>query len=346
MTSVDGEIVRDYTGRKKGFQYNHNKVDVSIIIPVLNEAGNLEPLYYQLRAVLDSINKEFEIILVDDGSTDSSFEIIERLQKLDNRLQIIRFRRNFGQSAAFSAGFDFARGNIIITMDADLQNDPADIPNLLQKIEEGYDVVSGWRVERKDGFLTRRLPSRIANLLISIVTGVKLHDYGCSLKAYRNEVVKNIKLYGEMHRFVPALASWMGIRVAEIRVNHSPRRSGRSKYGLMRSVRVILDLLTVKFLLGYSTRPIQIFGLLGGLSLLLGVIIGAYLSALKIFFGQPLRDRPILLLAILLIIFGVQLVTMGLLGELVVRNYYESQNKRTYMIKEVLGERPGEEKRV
>jgi glycosyltransferase involved in cell wall biosynthesis len=222
-------------------------------------------------------------------------------------------------------------------MDADLQNDPADIPNLLRKLEDGYDVVSGWRINRRDGYLTRQLPSWIANFIISTITEVKLHDYGCSLKAYRREVAKNIKLYGEMHRFIPALASWMGIRVGEIPVNHAPRKSGKSKYGITRAVRVLLDLVTVKFLLGYSTRPIQIFGLLGGICFLLGVIIGTYLSILKIFFGHPLRDRPLLLLSILLFIFGVQLITMGLLGELVVRNYYESQNKPTYMVKEILG---------
>jgi glycosyltransferase involved in cell wall biosynthesis len=337
MSIVGAEGPSNYSDRKEGFQPNYKRADVSIIIPVLNEAGNLDALYHKLKTVLDSLDKEFEIILVDDGSTDSSFEILEGLHKTDNRLRVISFRRNFGQSAAFSAGFDFAQGDIVITMDADLQNDPADIPVLLKKLDEGYDVVSGWRVNRKDGFFTRRLPSKVANFLISIVTGVRLSDYGCSLKAYRREVVKNIKVYGEMHRFIPALASWMGIKVTEVPVNHAPRLSGKSKYGMMRSIRVILDLLTVKFLLGYSTRPIQIFGLLGGLSLLFGVIIGAYLSALKIFFGHPLRDRPLLLLAVLLIIFGVQLVTMGLLGELVVRNYYESQNKQTYMIREVLG---------
>jgi glycosyltransferase involved in cell wall biosynthesis len=322
---------------KKGSHEVEGRVDLSIVIPVLNEAGNLDPLYSQLIDVLTKTNKAYEIIFVDDGSTDSSFENLRKLHKQDDRVRVIRFRRRFGQSAAFSAGFDYARGDVIVTMDADLQNDPADIPNLLKKLEDGCDVVSGWRINRRDGYLTRRLPSRIANFIISMITEVKLHDYGCSLKAYRREVAKNIKLYGEMHRFIPALASWMGIRVGEIQVNHAPRRSGKSKYGIMRAVRVLLDLMTVKFLLGYSTRPIQIFGLLGIISLLLGLIVGSYLSILKIFFGHPLRDRPLLLLSILLVIFGVQLITMGLLGELVVRSYYESQNKPTYMVKEILG---------
>jgi glycosyltransferase involved in cell wall biosynthesis len=318
-------------------QDEQGNVDLSIVIPVLNEAENLDPLYSQLFDVLTKTNKSYEIIFVDDGSTDSSIEILKKLQKQDDHVQVIRFRRNFGQSAAFSAGFDYASGNVIVTMDADLQNDPADIPNLLKKLEDGYDVVSGWRINRRDGYLTRQLPSRVANFIISTITEVKLHDYGCSLKAYRQEVAKNIKLYGEMHRFIPALASWMGIRVGEIPVNHAPRKSGKSKYGIMRAVRVLLDLVTVKFLLGYSTRPIQIFGLLGGISFSLGLIVGAYLSILKIFFGYPLRDRPLLLLSILFVIFGVQLITMGLLGELVVRSYYESQNKPTYVIKDVLG---------
>lgn len=312
-------------------------IDLSVVIPVLNEAGNLDPLHSQLIDVLTKIQKSYEIIFVDDGSTDSSFAILEKLQKMDHRVRVIRLRRNFGQSAAFSAGFDYARGDVVVTMDADLQNDPADIPNLLKTLEDGYDVVSGWRINRRDGYLTRQLPSRMANFIISTVTDVKLHDYGCSLKVYRREVAKNIKLYGEMHRFIPALASWMGIKVGEIPVNHGPRRSGKSKYGIMRTVRVLLDLVTVKFLLGYSTRPIQIFGLLGGIFFFVGLFMGAYLSILRTFFGHPLRDRPLLLLSILLVIFGVQLITMGLLGELVVRSFYESQNKPTYMVREFLG---------
>lgn len=322
------------------------KIDVSIVIPLLNEVDSLEPLYSQLRQVLYTLDKTYEIILVDDGSTDGSFEVLEKLQMRDDRIRVIRLRRNFGQTAAFSAGFDLAQGDVIITMDADLQNDPADIPRLLDKIDEGYDVVSGWRVERKDEFLTRQLPSQVANFLVSKLTGVELHDYGCSLKAYRRDVVKNVNLYGEMHRFIPALASWMGIRVAEIPVNHAPRKFGQSKYGLGRVLKVLLDLLTVKFLLDFASRPIQIFGLAGLLCLTGGTALGIYLALLRLFFDQPLGDRPIVLLAILLIVFGVQLITMGLLGEMIMRIYHEAQGKPTYFVKDVLGledvERPCE----
>jgi glycosyltransferase involved in cell wall biosynthesis len=311
-------------------------VDLSIVIPLLNEEQNLEPLYAQLRQVMDTMDRSCELILVDDGSTDGSFEILRRLSGQDQRVSVIRLRRNFGQAAAFSAGFDFARGDVIVTMDGDLQNDPAEIPRLLEKIDEGYDVVSGWRVRRHDRFLTRRLPSKIANFLISKVIGLELHDYGCSLRAYRREVVKNVKLYGELHRFIPALASWMGIRVAEIPVNHAPRRFGRSKYGLRRTIKVILDLLTVKFLLDYATRPIQIFGLLGALCFALGTGISVHLSVGRLFLGQPLADRPLLLLGVLLIVLGVQLIIMGLLGELIVRTYHEAQGKAIYVVREVL----------
>jgi len=314
-------------------------IDVSVVIPLLNEEPNLELLYGQLQPALSSLGKTYEIIFVDDGSTDGSFRILKQLQAQDDHVQVIRFRRNFGQTAAFSAGFDFARGEVIITMDADLQNDPNDIGLLLAKIDEGFDVVSGWRARRQDPFINRRLPSMLANGLISRITGVRLHDYGCSLKAYRRGVVKNIKLYGEMHRFIPALASWMGIQVAEIPVNHSARKFGRSKYGIGRTLKVFLDLITVKFLLNYATRPLQIFGLIGMLCLSLGTAVGGYLSAMKIFFGYGLSERPLLLLAVLLVVLGVQLITMGLLGELVVRTYYEAQGKPIYMIRDVLGPR-------
>jgi glycosyltransferase involved in cell wall biosynthesis len=312
-------------------------VNVSIVIPLLNEAENLELLHAQLQRVLDAMDRTCEVVLVDDGSTDGSLQLLQQLHAQDGRVRVIRLRRNFGQTAAFAAGFDFSRGDVIVTMDGDLQNDPADIPRLLEKIDEGYDVVSGWRVRRQDRFLTRRLPSRIANFIISQATGVKLHDYGCSLKAYRREVLSNVKLYGELHRFVPALASWMGIRVAEIPVNHAPRRFGRSKYGLRRSTKVILDLLTVKFLLDYGTRPIQIFGFLGMLCFVTGTGLGVYLSYLKLFEYIALRERPLLLLAVLLVVLGVQLIIMGLLGELVVRTYHEAQDKPIYVVREVLG---------
>lgn len=311
-------------------------VNLSIVIPLYNEEENIRPLYTQLKAALDPPNLSYELIIVDDGSTDSSFAILKELHSADRRLKVIRFRRNFGQTAAFSAGFDLARGEVVITMDADLQNDPADIPRLLAKIEEGYDIVSGWRVNRRDPFLTRRLPSIIANRLISETTNIRLHDYGCSLKAYRKEIVKNIRLYGELHRFIPAVASWMGVQVAEVPVNHRPRRYGRSKYGLSRTIKVFLDLITVRFLLSYSTRPIHIFGALGLFFSAIGIILGLHLTWVKFVLGQNIGNRPLLMLAVLLVVLGVQMITMGLLGELVVRTYHEAQGKRIYVIREIL----------
>jgi glycosyltransferase involved in cell wall biosynthesis len=312
-------------------------LDLSIVIPLLNEEDNVNLLYQSLDGVLKDLGQSAEIIFIDDGSSDSTFSHLKRIQQIDERVLVIRFRRNFGQTAAFSAGIDYARGKVIITIDGDMQNDPADIPHLLKKIEEGYDIVSGWRVNRQDAYLLRKFPSRIANWIISRVTGVRLHDYGCSLKAYRQEVLKNLRLYGEMHRFIPALASWMGIQVAEIPVNHHPRKYGQSKYGLGRTIKVILDLVTVKFLLDYATRPIHIFGFLGMLSFLIGSGLGMYLAVLRIFFQQPLGDRPILLLAVLLVVLGVQLLTMGLMGEMIIRTYHETQGKPIYMIRDLMG---------
>lgn len=336
------EQAAPYTNMPAPLEFGTDQtITLSIVIPIYNEAENLDRLYARLLPVLQTLGCRYEVILVDDGSTDDSFVILKRLQARDERIKVIRFRRNFGQTAAFSAGFDYAEGDVIVTLDADLQNDPADIPVLLAKLEEGYDIVSGWRIRRRDPFFNRRLPSQIANALISNMTRVKLHDYGCSLKAYRAEVVKNIRLYGEMHRFIPALASWLGIQVAEVPVNHSPRQYGKSKYGLSRIIKVWLDLITVKFLLDYATRPIQIFGLLGMLCFVVGTVLGTYLSILRLFFHQGLADRPLLLLAVLLIVLGVQLITMGLIGELVVRTYYESQNKPIYMVREVLSSSPG-----
>lgn len=311
-------------------------LDVSIVVPVYNEEENLRQLYSRLDAVFRESNQHYEIILVDDGSCDRSYEIMRELHNLDSHVRVVRFRRNFGQTAAFAAGFDCASGQVIVTIDADLQNDPADIPQLLEGIQDGYDIVSGWRVKRQDPFLLRRLPSILANWLISKVTNVQLHDYGCSLKAYRSDVVKNINLYGELHRFIPALASSVGARVLEIPVNHYPRQYGQSKYGISRTVRVILDLLTVRFLLSFSARPMQLFGLMGFLGMTLGTAIGIYLTGVKLLGGQNIGGRPLLLLAILLIMVGIQLLTMGLLGEVVVRAYYESQNKPIYHIRDVL----------
>ena len=308
---------------------------ISIVIPLYNEEESVPQLYEELTATLEATGHPYEIIVVDDGSSDSSFDHLQRLHKLDPRLKVIRFRRNFGQTAAFAAGFDAAQGDVIVTLDADLQNDPADIPRLLTKANEGYDVVSGWRVKRRDPF-HRRLPSQVANWLISRVTGVRLHDYGCSLKVYRREVVKNIRLYGELHRFIPAIANWMGVSVAEVPVRHYARRFGKSKYGLSRTARVLLDLLTVRFLLSYSTRPIHIFGGLGLMSFVVGIGLGGYLSFVKFALGQKIGDRPLLLLAVLLAIIGVQFLAMGLLGEIFVRTYYESQDKPTYHVRTVL----------
>jgi len=308
---------------------------LSVILPVYNEAGALPGVFEELVPVLRGLGVSYEVLAVDDGSQDESVTVLRRLQREEPNLIIVRLRRNFGQTAAFSAGFDLARGQVIVTLDADGQNDPADIPRLLARIEEGYDIASGWRIHRKDKFFTRRLPSILANRLIAQVTDVRLHDYGCSLKAYRAEVVKSIHLYGELHRFIPALASWMGVRMAEVPVNHRPREHGRSKYGLSRTLKVLLDLATVSFLLNYAARPMQLFGGLGLLAFLAGLGIAAYLSILKLVFHESIGNRPLLLLGILLVVVGVQLITMGLLGELIIRTYHESQGKPIYAIRAI-----------
>lgn len=318
--------------------------DLSIVIPLYNEREAIHTLYEELAGVLDALKRPFEIIIVDDGSVDGSFEVLKQLHQKDARLRVVRLRRNFGQTPALSAGFDAARGEWIITMDADLQNDPADIPRLLAKVEEGYDVVSGWRVRRRDALLSRKIPSRVANWLIGRVTGVRLHDYGCALKIYRREIVKNIRLYGELHRFVPAVASGLGIRIGEIVVNHRPRERGQSKYSgwvstMTRTIKVFLDLLSVRFLLSYSTRPIHIFGSIGLLTSGTGFLLAFYLTCLKLVFGQPVSGRPLLTLAVLLIIVGIQFISMGLLSDLVVRTYHETQEKPIYGIREVLDRR-------
>lgn len=311
-------------------------MDLSVVIPVFNEEENLAALYSRLKDELESLDRSYEIIAVDDGSTDRSFDILKDLHAQDEDLIVVRLRRNFGQTAAFAAGFALAEGDVVVTLDADLQNDPADIPRLLDVIEQGHDVVSGWRLDRKDPFLTRRLPSMIANRLISEITGVHLHDYGCSLKAYRREVIKSINLYGDLHRFIPAIASWLGVSIAEVPVTHYPRQHGQSKYGLSRTFRVLLDLLTVRFLLSYSTRPIHIFGGLGLLGFAIGTALGFYLTVVKFVLHQDIGGRPLLLLAILLMVVGVQLVSMGLLGELVVRTYHETQDKPIYVVRQIL----------
>jgi len=310
--------------------------DVSVVIPVFNEAENLEELHRELVGALEKTGRPFDVILIDDGSTDSSWAVLRSLQQKDGRVKLIRLRRNFGQTAALAAGFDHARGGIIISLDADLQNDPNDIPSLIQKIDQGYDIVSGWRRSRKDKFFSRRVPSVIANTLISRLTRVRLHDYGCTLKAFRSEVIKNVKLYGELHRFIPAIASQLGVRISEVEVNHRPRKHGKSKYSIFRFTKVILDMMTVKFLLSYSTRPLQIFGLLGLGSGLLGFLISLWLSYQRLVLKVSVANRPLLLLGVLLIVIGIQFITLGLMAEIMVRVYHESSGKTIYVVREVI----------
>jgi glycosyltransferase involved in cell wall biosynthesis len=306
-------------------------MNISIVIPVYNEEESLPILYQKLKAVLEKLKKSdkksYEIIFVDDGSTDKSFEILEKIQKKDKKVKVIKFRGNFGQTAAFSAGFEEAKGEVIVTLDADLQNDPNDISLLLKKIDEGYDVVSGWRKKRKDPLLRKKIPSKISNFLARKLTGVEIHDSGCALKAYKKEALKNIELYGEMHRFIPAIVAWKGYKVSEVTVFHHPRKFGKTKYGLWRIMKGFLDLLVVVFWRKYSTRPIHLFGALGILMGLLGFIISFYLTMMKILYNQSLTNRPLLLLGILLIILGVQFIIFGLLADIMIRVYYSKEEK-------------------
>lgn len=310
--------------------------ELSVVIPVYNEQENVTALHESLSSVLTGLGKTFEVIYVDDGSTDASFDRLRTLAKQDASVRLIRFRRNFGQTAAISAGIDHASGSTIVLMDADLQNDPQDIPRLLAKLDEGNDVVSGWRKDRKDALLRRRLPSWIANGLISIMTGVPLHDYGCTLKAYRAKILANVRLYGEMHRFIPAYAAQEGARIAEIVVTHHPRRAGRSKYGISRTLNVVLDLIVVKFLWGYATNPIHLFGTVGVISCLGGIVSGAVALYEKWSLGVYAHRNPLVLLAVFLFLLGVQCILMGLLAELLMRTYHESQHKPTYSAAELI----------
>ncbi|MBD2183332.1 glycosyltransferase family 2 protein [Planktothrix sp. FACHB-1355] len=310
--------------------------DVSAIVPICDEVESLPHLIEAIATTLTSCQLSYEIICVDDGSKDGSAEFLKQQALLRSDLKAVLLRRNYGQTAAMAAGFNYARGKAIVTLDADLQNDPADIPVLLAKLAEGYDMVSGWRKHRKDDTLTRLLPSKIANWLIGRVTGVQLHDYGCSLKAYRAELVADLNLYGELHRFLPALAYIEGARITEMAVGHHSRRYGRSKYGLGRTFRVLMDLLTIWFMKKFLTRPMHVFGLLGLLSMFLGVVLGGYLTFLKLGLGVTIGNRPLLILTVLLLLTGIQLFSFGLLAELLMRTYHESQGRPIYRVREVV----------
>lgn len=307
---------------------------LSIVIPVLNEEENLSALHDEIIKTLTDF--PYEIIYVDDGSTDKSFSVLIDIQKNSPNVRLIRFRRNFGQTAALSAGFKYARGNIIVPLDADGQNDPADIPRLIRKLQDGFDIVSGWRKDRKDNAATRTFPSRIANWLIGRITGVRLHDYGCTLKAYRAESLKPIRLYGEMHRFIPALASWGGENITEMVVNHRPRTRGKTKYGLNRTFKVVLDLITIKFLASFSTKPIYVFGGMGVLCFIGSFISGITVLLMKLFQDYSMNRNPLLIVSLILMTTAVQFVLMGLLAEILVRTYHESQDRPIYVIDKIL----------
>jgi len=325
-------------------QSSGEQLSVSVIIPVYNEADSLPILHQSLRNALDNYSKPWEVVYVDDGSKDESVNILAELARDDPaHTCVVELRRNFGQTAAIEAGIDHAMGDIIVLMDADLQNDPVDIPMMLDYIDQGYDVVSGWRKKRQDTFITRTLPSRIANGLISWVTGVHLHDYGCTLKAYRREVITGFRLYGEMHRFIPAYAGWVGAKIIEVPVNHHPRKYGTTKYGLERTFKVILDLFTVKFLSSYANKPIYLFGGAGFIFFIISFLILAYLLIRRLAFDEHLIRSPLLLMTVMLFILGFQSILMGLIAELLVRTYHESQSKPTYTVRRVLNVRQTEE---
>lgn len=311
-------------------------MDVSVIVPVYNEAESLALLHQGLHQALDSLERDWEVVYVDDGSKDQSWTILESLSENDPHACLVQLRRNFGQTTAIAAGIDHARGSILVLIDADLQNDPADIPMMLEKIQEGYDVVSGWRYKRKDPFIRRVLPSSIANALISMVTGVHLHDYGCTLKAYRREVLTGFRLYGEMHRFIPAYAGWVGAKIVEVPVKHYPRKFGKAKYGLERTIKVILDLFTVKFLNSYANKPIYLFGGTGIFLFGISLSMLLYILIRRLLLNEHLVRSPLLLMSTMLFILGFQSILLGLIAELLVRTYYESQSKLTYTVRKVI----------
>ena len=313
----------------------------SIVVPFFNEQENIPPLYMKLTEVMDAIGESYELVFVDDGSRDNSFKVLSDIYEHDHRVNLVRLRRNFGQTAGLKAGFDFARGEIIISMDGDLQHDPEEIPRFLEKIEEGFDLVSGWRYARRDHWLMRQIPSRVANWMMAKLSGIDLHDFGTTFKAYRREIIQEIQLYGELHRFIPALAGSTGARITEVPITDLARKNGKSNYGIGRTIRVFLDLIIVKFLLDYSTRPLQFFGLLGRGGVGLGVSIAGYLAWEKFAHNVTIMTQhgPLLLVAVALFVSGVQFVSMGLLGEIIARTYYESQNKPIYALREVKSHR-------
>lgn len=312
-------------------------MDISIVIPFLNEEPNLKPLCEELKAALDPLNKDYEVLFIDDGSTDNGVKELEDLRLEMPQIKVVTFRRNFGQTAAMVAGLDYAQGDVVVTMDADRQNDPADIPALIDKVADGYDMVCGWRHDRQDTYFSRKLPSMLANKLISSITDVNLHDYGCTLKAMRKDLAKRVILYGEMHRFIPAVASGVGAKIAEVKVNHRARTAGESKYGISRTFRVILDLITVKFLLRFHSRPLHFFGMPGLVLGGIGGVLLTYLTIARLFFGMPLSDRPLLIFAFMSVIIGLQFILFGLIGEMQTRTYYESQNKPIYHVRNTIG---------
>ena len=315
---------------------------ISIVVPLHDEQENIRPLYARLVAVLDPIGKRYELVFVDDGSRDQTPAILDEIHDRDPRVCVVRLRRNFGQAAALQAGFDLAQGDVIISMDGDLQHDPEDIPDFLLKMAEGYDIVSGWRVDRKDAWLTRRVPSRIANWMMGKLSGVELHDFGTTFKAYQRETIRSIQLYGELHRFIPALASWSGAKIAEIPIRNIVRERGQSHYGLSRTVRVLLDLISIKFLLDYSTKPLHFFGLLSLLGTGAGSAIGLFLVYQKLILRRAimLEHGPLIFAAMLLFLTGIQFLSIGLIGEMLARTYYESQKKTIYALREIKGRRP------
>lgn len=312
----------------------NSDIYLSVVIPAYNEEENIPLLYKNLKRVLEEIGKSYEIIFVDDGSKDATWERLKEIAQEDKRVKLIRFRKNYGQTAAMYAGFQHAMGQVVITMDADLQNDPEDIPRLLKKLEEGYDIVSGWRKDRKDPFISRKLPSMIANWIISKTTGVELHDYGCTLKAYKSDIVKRLELYGDMHRFLPALTKKFGAKITEIPVKHHPRIYGKSKYGIGRTIRVILDIFLVKFLNEYLNKPMYVFGSIGFMLLALGLLMLLYLIFIKLFLDENIGKRPLLILSVLFILVGVQLISTGIIAELLVRIYYRTKEEKPFLIEE------------